>query len=149
MIIDDVARQLSAAQADGCGSSFERAAAIPGMFLTWCVNLGLISDELARREESRILRLKYRDITGGEFLVSACGGMLDASMLSANGLSFARENYEAFELAAREMIEMPIEDNWVHYDRMAPWLTEKYLGRKGSRKRANKRGWRGWLGWRK
>lgn len=144
MIIDDIGWHLSAVDNDEFGRSFGQASAIPGIFLTWCVNLGLISDEFARREEIRIMRLKYRDITGGEFLVSACGGTLDEDMLSAKGMSFARDHYKAFELAVSELIEIPIEDGWAHYDRMAPWLTEKFLGQERSRKRATKQGWWRW-----
>ena len=140
MIIDEVGRHL---RPEGDGVSFERAAAIPGMFLAWCVNMGLISDELARDEERVIVRLKYREITGGEFLVSACGGTLDARKLSASGLEFASAHYAAFETAAREMIEAPIDDKWANYDKVAPWLTKRYLGReRGPKRRFRWKWWR-------
>ena len=141
MIIDDISWHLSAEDDKEPSGSFGQASAIPGMFLTWCVNLGLISDEFALREETRIIRLKYRDITGGEFFVSACGGTLEGDMLSVNGLSFAKKHYKAFEMAARKIIEIPIEDGWTNYDQMAPWLTKKYLGQKVGRKRG---WWRWW-----
>ena len=121
-IIDDIGRRVAEA------GSIERAAAVPGLFLAWCVNLGLISEAVARDEARAVVRLKVREIGGGEFLVAACGGVLDDRVLSPAGIDFARRHYAAFEAFARAELPHPVEDKWGHYDQVAPWLTARYLG---------------------
>ena len=129
MIVDAVARRMER------GCAVDEAAALPGLFVAWCVNMGLIDPALAEREARAVLRLKYREITGGEFLVAACGGRLDDKALTPAGLAFARAHYEDFERAASERLDGPLEDGWRHYDCLAPWLMERYMGRPPKRPR--------------
>lgn len=135
-VIDDVRRRVAQ---DG---SIERAAAVPGLFLAWCVNLGLISEEVARDEARAVVRLKVREIGGGEFLVAACGGVLDDRVLSAAGFDFARRHYAAFEDFVRASLTTPVEDKWANYDRVAPWLTARLLGRSRPRRKFEWRPWK-------
>lgn len=138
MIVDAVGRRM----ADGC--AVDEAAALPGLFLAWCVNMGLHHPALVEREPRAVLRLKYREITGGEFLVAACGGTLDDQALSAAGLAFARTHYRDFERVAGR-----VEDGWSHYDRLVPWLMERHMGRKAPRVPKRRRiEWRPWR-WRR
>ena len=90
------------------------------------------------------MRLKFREIGGGEFLVAACGGSLDAHALSDTGIAFARRHYAAFDSFVRASIDAPVEDKWATYDRVAPWLTARYMGRRPRRRFE----WRPWK-WRK
>ena len=83
-----------------------------------------------------------REIGGGEFLVAACGGVLDDRVLSPAGIDFARRHYGAFEDFIRETLPAPVEDKWAHYDRVAPWLTARYLGRSPRKRRFEWRPWK-------
>ena len=142
-VIDDIGRRMAAA------GSIEGAAAVPGLFLAWCVNLGLISEAVARDEARAVVRLKVREIGGGEFLVAACGGVLDDRVLSAAGIDFARRHYPAFEEFVAAELPHPVEDKWAYYDRVAPWLTARYFSaREGRFSRRRKLEWRPWK-WRR
>ena len=136
-VIDDIGRRVAEA------GSIERAAAIPGLFVAWCVNMGLLNEAVARDEARAVVRLKVREIGGAEFLVAACGGVLDGRVLSPAGMDFARRHYGAFEDFARAELPHPIEDRWECYDRVAPWLTARHLGGRGN---AGRRGLRDLLG---
>ena len=142
MIVDAVAWRM----ADDC--AVDEAAALPGLFLAWCVNMGLHHEALAEREARAVLRLRYREITGGEFLVSACGGSLDDQALSAAGLAFANAHYRDFEQAVAERVAGRLEDRWSHYDRLVPWLMERYMGRPPKVRQRRRIEWRPWR-WRK
>ena len=126
-VYDSVDRHMADADA------VDKAALAPGIFLAWCVNLGLESRELNEQHERAVLRLRYREITGSEFLVAACGGVLDASALGENGRRFADNHYEAYLDALREFAPggeiYSLEDDWNLYDRMAAVLTRRYMGR--------------------
>ena len=135
-VIDDIGRRVAEA------GSIERAAAVPGLFVAWCVNLGLISEAVARDQARAVVRLKVREIGGSEFLVAACGGVLDDRVLSPAGIDFARRHYEAFEAFARAELPHPVEDKWSHYDQVAPWLTARYLGGRAGGRRGLLGRWR-------
>ena len=139
VVIDDIGRRLAE---DG---SIQQAAVVPGLFVAWCVNLGLVTEAVMRDESRAVVRLRVREIGGGEFLVAACGGVLDDRVLSAAGIDFARRHYGAFEDFCREALPAPVEDKWAHYDRVAPWLTARCLGRSPRKRRFE---WRPWK-WRK
>ena len=142
MIVDTIGRRMEG------GAPVDEAAALPGLFLAWCVHVGLHHDRLAECQARAVVRLKVREITGGEFLVGACGGSLDDQALSAAGLAFARIHYGDFERAASELLPGPVEDGWRHYDQLAPWLMERYMGRPPKRRRVGWRPWEWWRGWR-
>ena len=103
-----------------------------------------LGDRTARDESRAIVRLKFREIGGGEFLVAACGGSLDAHALSDTGIAFAHKHYAAFDSFVCAAIDAPVEDKWATYDRVAPWLTARYMGRRPRRRFE----WRPWK-WRK
>ena len=142
MIVDAVGWRM----ADG--SAVDEAAALPGLFLAWCVNMGPHREALAESEAGAVLRLKYREITGGEFLASACGGSLDDRALSAAGLAFANAHYRDFERAVAVRTAGRLEDRWSHYDRLAPWLMERYMGQPPKARKVRRIEWRPWR-WRR
>ena len=84
LVVDSIDRHLVE------GNSIESAAVIPGIFIAWCVNMGLVNPAEFVDVERAVVRLKYREITGGEFLVAALGGELREEHLSNNGVIFAR-----------------------------------------------------------
>lgn len=147
MIVDDIGWRMRQAGASAAERSIDRAAAVPGLFLAWSAQMGLAHPRLAEGDSRALLRLKYREITGSELLVSACGGCLDDNALSPAGMAFAAKHYAAFEAIAQERLGSPIKDDWPSYDRIAPWLTERYLGPRRNRQLP---AWRQWLKkWRK
>lgn len=102
--------------------------------------MGLVNPAEFENAESAVVRLKYREITGGEFLVAALGGELHEEHLSERGIIFARRWYEPFlEEAGVRFGEKP-EPKWSTYEQIAPWLTERLLGRKSGRRKW----WRFW-----
>ncbi|GIS69345.1 MAG: hypothetical protein CM1200mP9_01660 [Gammaproteobacteria bacterium] len=80
LVVDSIDRHLATAD------SIESAAVIPGFFIAWCVNMGLVNPAEFVNVEASVVRLKYREITGGEFLVAALGGELHEEHLSERGL---------------------------------------------------------------
>lgn len=137
-VIDDIGRRVPDA------GSIERAAVVPGLFVAWCVNLGLISEAVARDAAQAVVRLRVREIGGAEFLVSACGGTLDDRVLSETGFAFARAHYGAYRDFVEASLPKPLEDTWSNYDRVAPWLTTRYMGRARRRRRLDWRRWKWW-----
>lgn len=137
MLVDSVDRHLTE------GTSIEDAAIVPGLFIAFCVNMGLVSAGLAASAERAMIRLKYREITGGEFLVSACGGDLNEHDLSENGVAFARQIYPSYLEAVVELVD-ELSPKWETYDLVAPWLTERYFGRGKRTGKRTKRWWRLW-----
>ena len=139
MVYDDLDRHLAAA------GSIERAAVPMGMFLAWCVNLNLISSDLLDAAEESILRLRYREITGSELLLRGCGGTLDSRWFSEAGVAFCDRYYARYLDDYREVFGdaiYDVKDDWAHYDRLAPLLTEHLFGRKKARGKAWWQFWR-------
>lgn len=125
MIYDDLDRHLPAA------GSIERAAVPMGMYLAWSVNLQLISDEFSQLAQARILRVRYREITGSELLVADCGGALDSRWFNAAGVAFCERYYPSYMDDYRHVFGDAIygvSDDWDHYDRLAGLLTERLYG---------------------
>jgi hypothetical protein len=146
VIHDDVANHLAAA------GSYERAAVPLGMYLAWCVNLGLVSDQLTARADSLVLRLRYREITGSELVVAGCDGVLSDEWLNEDGRAFTRDYFPGYYDEFREEFGSDpygVRDDWVHYDRMARRLTRHLMARRaggrGGQATGRKRRW--WKPW--
>ena len=101
MIIDSINEHF------GDDASFEDAAVVPGLFVAFCVNLDLISDTLRESSGRDFLRLKYREITGPEFLIRSCGGELLESHLTSKGCKFAKQYYVDYVSRLKETVETP------------------------------------------
>jgi hypothetical protein len=143
MIYDDLSRHMPAAGA------IDQAAVPMGMFLAWCVNLNLISDQLMEQAEQGVLRVRYREITGSELLVGGCAGVLDACWLNPAGTEFC-DRYYARYLDDYRMVfgddVYQVTDDWAHYDQLAPLLTERLYGpRPQRRERLKEKAW--WKFW--
>ena len=134
MVVDSIDRHLATAD------SIESAAVIPGIFIAWCVNMGLVNPAEFVNVEASVVRLKYREITGGEFLVAALGGELNEEHLSERGIIFARRWYETFLEEANVRLGEKPDPKWATYEQMAPWLTKRLLGRTSGRRKW----WRFW-----
>lgn len=152
VVHDDVADHLAAA---GC---YERAAVPLGMYLAWCVNLGLVSDELLAQAESLVLRLRFREITGSELAVAGCAGVLTDRWLNEEGQAFTRDYFSGYYDDFRAEFGGDIygvRDDWTHYDRMARRLTRSLMafrgggmaaagGKTGAARGRKRRWWKPW-----
>jgi hypothetical protein len=50
----------------------ENASTHIGMFLTWCIDNNLLSEEQLEDSEEDISAVKNRELTGAEFLINNC-----------------------------------------------------------------------------
>ncbi len=145
VVYDDIDHHISEA------GSIERACVPMGMYLAWCANLHLISEQLQQSCETLLLRLRYREVTGSELLVAGCGGRLTSDCLNAQGRQFTDRYYAAFLDDFRAVFGEDIygvADDWAHYDRLSRVLTRHYMaGAEKSRRRAGSRGSRWWKFW--
>lgn len=144
MIHDDLARHLPEA------GSFERAAVPLGIYVAWLANHALLDHGLCDAHADVLTRLRYREITGSELLVSVCGGSLGSEHLTDEGRAFTEQYYPGYlDDFRREFGDdvYGVHDDWDHYDRMAPRLTRALMAfRQGgdSRSRENGPWWKFW-----
>ncbi len=138
MIYDDLDNHIAVA------GSIEKAAVPMGMYLAWCVNLQLVGKRLHVENERALLRVRYREMRGSDLLVSACGGTLRSTDLNDAGRAFTDRYYASYLDEFRAVFgssPYEVEDDWPHYDKIAPVFTERYM-RRG---RAKGRSW--WKFW--
>ncbi len=136
LIIDDIDLHMPLA------GSIERAACPPGFFLAWCANLQMLSDDFSRRHADALVRLRMRDLTPGEFLITCGDGRFGTEELNARGRAFADSYYQVQYLndfAATFDKNGPddehiydVEDNWANYDKLAGVLTRRLYGSQSS-----------------
>ncbi len=103
----------------------DRAALLPGMYLGWCVRLGLVTQAFKTEHDVAVLRLNYGEGSGVELLVS-CGGRLHYNWLTAQGAAFTRDYYPGYAADWASVFGADIygvEDSWSNYDLLAPVLT--------------------------
>ena len=103
----------------------DRAALLPGMYLGWCVRLGLVTQAFKSEHDVAVLRLNYGEGSGVELLVG-CGGSLHYDWLTAQGAAFTRHYYPGYEADWSRVFGADIygvEDSWSNYDLLAPVLT--------------------------
>jgi len=128
----------------------ENAATHIGMFLAWCINNDLISDELKEDAEEEIDDVKSRKMTGSEFLIKVCDEKFIDDDLNEIGNEFANDYYNddkskfakkfsnyvndycnVFdEKAEKDGFEYEtlyhIEDTWENYDLIAEELDKRF-----------------------
>ena len=131
-IIDQLGEHLEAAGAP------DRAAMHIGVFLAWCVNHELISEQVRRRHEGLLIKVKLRELDGSDLLLRIAGGQLSEDLLSESGTKFARAYYRDYlgDYAAALGLDpehpYDVEDSWSVYDQIAPLLTRKHRDRQQS-----------------
>lgn len=72
----------------------ENGATHIGMFLSWCIDNSLVSEELLDDAEEEIQQVKNREMTGAEFLIKVCDEKFIDEDLSEIGNKFAKDYYE-------------------------------------------------------
>jgi len=136
---------------------FDRACVPLGMYVAWCLNLGLVSETVLREHETMVLRVRMHDAHGSALLV-ALGGALDERHLNEQGKQFTDAYYSSYmddysTLFGSDFYAIP--DSWDNYQKLAAVLTAKLLGpkrlRRGSTDRLDAAGLVGKIskGWRK
>ncbi|WP_299117427.1 hypothetical protein [uncultured Winogradskyella sp.] len=65
-----------------------------GMFIKWCIDNNLFSEELEDDAKEEIRQLKDREITGAEFLINVCDEKFTDNDLNELGNEFAQDYYE-------------------------------------------------------
>lgn len=121
-----------------------------GMFLNWCINNNLLSDELKEDCEDQIESLKKREITGADFVIYALDGKFSEYDLNDFGNAFAKDYYvdetdfaDKFSSFATDYINIfdsiaeesdfeyetfyHIEDTYENYDLMKQIIDHRYL----------------------
>tara|TARA_A100001037_G_scaffold298695_1_gene322918 strand:+ start:1495 stop:1917 length:423 start_codon:yes stop_codon:yes gene_type:complete len=139
MIYDEISLHLSEA------GSLDRAASPIGLYLAWCANHQLVSQELIELKTPAFTGLLLREITGSEVLIVGCYGILESRWLNRRGNNFTLEYYGQYISDFAEIFEedvYDVEDNWANYDRIAPLLTEKLFGFR--REKTAKKWWKIW-----
>ncbi len=125
-IIDELSTHLNAAGAP------DRAAMHIGVFLAWCVNHDLVSEQLKRQHADLLLRVRVRELDGSELLVRIAGGQLKPDMLCSKGQKFAHNYYHEYLADYAQALgldpECPygVDDSWSAYDLVAPILTRRW-----------------------
>ena len=64
-----------------------------GMFITWCIDNDLLSEEQKEDSNEDIQNVKIRKMTGGEFLIKNCDEKLSDNDLCEWGNEFAGDYY--------------------------------------------------------
>jgi hypothetical protein len=72
----------------------ENGATHIGMFIAWCINNDLVSDELKEDAKEEIDDVKSHKMTGGEFLIKVCDEKFTDYDLNEIGNEFASDYYE-------------------------------------------------------
>ncbi|HEX7870471.1 MAG TPA: hypothetical protein VF455_10215 [Chryseobacterium sp.] len=121
-----------------------------GMFLNWCINNDLVSEEFKEDAEEEIEKLKRREITGAEFIIESMDGKFSEYDLNDLGNAFAKDYYvdetdfaDKFSSFATDYINIfdsvaeesdfeyetfyHIEDSWENCDLMKQIIDHRFL----------------------
>jgi len=128
------------------GLSNKNASTHIGMFLTWCINNDLISEEQMEDSKEDIENVKTRKSTGAEFLINNCDEKFTDLDLNKIGNQFAKDYYSLSEKSSfsnkyadylddyakilnngsAEIDLYKVEDTWENYDLLKPTLDIRY-----------------------
>ena len=117
------------------GLDLDQAYVHTGLFLTWLVNNGLVSDFFIEETSDEIAKLKEREILPSE-IYKNWDGVLIGELLNKEGYNFALDyfdfekgsymhDYERIFCPGEEPI-FGVEDNWENYDRIKPAIDLAY-----------------------
>ena len=121
-----------------------------GMFVNWCINNTLHSDELKEDCKNEIESLKKREITGADFVINTLDGKFSEYDLNDLGNAFAKDYYvdetdftDQFSSFATDYINIfdslaeesdfeyetfyHIEDTYENYDLMKQIIDHRFL----------------------
>lgn len=127
----------------------ENASTHIGMFLTWCIDNDLLSEEQLEDSEEDIIAVKNRELKGSEFLIANCDEKFTDFDLNDLGNEFAKAYYldesdfakstECYDadfvkhfktLAEKNGVEYQsvyhVEDTWENYNSLKPIIDARY-----------------------
>ncbi|MBO9731553.1 MAG: hypothetical protein J7623_23130 [Chitinophaga sp.] len=121
-----------------------------GMFLTWCIEHDLLSEEQTDDCEEDIEKVKNRTLTGAQYLIANCDEKFTTDDLDQTGNDFAKsyyarkektaaakypsyfEDYEnAFRQHSTDFNLYAVADTWENYDRIKPLIDQRFEEWKG------------------
>ena len=112
-----------------------------GMFLTWCIDRNLISEEQMEEAGEELAKVKNRTLNGAEFLDSVCDGKFTTDDLDDTGNSFAKAYYgrkegkyasyfddykNLFHTSAGEFIVYSVPNSWENYERIKSIIDKRF-----------------------
>ena len=102
----------------------DRNAEYLGIFVAWLVSNQLISEALNQRASKSVARLRLQDLTGSGFLTTVLNGELKPEHLSDEGNRFVESYFVPGRYRADyDGVEVDEENEWVHYDAVAPKIS--------------------------
>lgn len=119
----------------------ENASTHIGMFLTWCIERDLMSEEQQEDAAEDIEKVKRRTLTGAEFLDSVCDEKFTTDDLNETGNSFAKSYYgrkegkyasyfddykRVFQQSANEFIVYSVANSWENYELIKPVIDQRF-----------------------
>lgn len=111
-----------------------------GMYLAWIINSNLGSEELINLSNEDIQRIKNKNMTGREFLIENCNGILNDKFIHKQAKEFSlgyylssREDYcqylgdylDTFKRSQKGSL-YELEDSWENYEKIARIITSRY-----------------------
>ncbi|MET3025186.1 hypothetical protein ABXT06_00770 [Flavobacterium sp. UW10123] len=90
-----------------------------GMFLTWCIDKDLLSEEQLEDSEEGINAIKNRELTGAEFLIDYCDEKFSNYDLNDLGNEFAEAYYYDDESDFAKEFGAYCDDYGEHFDKEA------------------------------
>ncbi len=128
--------------------ALHRAVLPMAWYLAWCAQHQLLSDVAVQAAGDSLLRLRYREISPGEFFVPLAAGELEASLFSSAGQQFTEQHYAAFLEHVNALFGEALyrqQDNWDTYALVAPFLSARLHGKtRATNKEQEGRWWKFW-----
>ncbi len=111
-----------------------------GMYLAWIINSNLESEELINIASEDIKKLKNREITGRDFLINNCNGILNDKLISKEVREFtfwyylsSREDYcqyldDYLDTFINNDIDSlyKLDDSWDNYEKISYKINTRY-----------------------
>ena len=123
----------------------KNAATHIGIFLAWCINNDLLSNEQTEDNVDDVESVKSRKMTGAEFLITVCDEKLIDEDLTKIGNRFAKAYYQYvkpskfakiydhyiadYSKILNDGVEddvYKIEDTWENYDLLRPIIDQRF-----------------------
>lgn len=123
----------------------ENAATHIGVFLAWCINNDLLSEEQLEDNSEDIKLVKSRKMTGAEYLINNCDGKLLDEDLNKVGNKFVKAYYEYakptkfaksyanyladYSKTLSNDVEndvYTVENTWENYDLLRPLIDQRF-----------------------
>ena len=112
--------------------ALHRAVLPMAWYMAWCAQHHMLSEVAVQAAGDSLMRLKYREISPGEFFVPLAAGELEAKHFNPQGQQFTEAHYAAFVEHARQLFGNTLyqqKDNWETYAQVAAFLSARLHGK--------------------